>query len=357
MEVGAQLIHRVDNVSSHPGQFVEFQNELWFAAETRAAGREWWKTDGTTDGTILAIDVVDGPASSYPVRPLEFDAQLFFGAFGSQDLYRTDGTASTRVLEGTGVNHISTAVRTTPHRSRPQLQIGSYPIAIVNNRLVAQHSTGGGADGDLRRLVSFDSATATPYDTGAVAGKSKLFPLGHSVFFDAFTVVNDHLVFRSTRSFYSSRSTFLSQKSKIYGTDGLTTETLSLPLSAGGVNGYPAFLDNLETATNGLLRFAAAKACANDGAFTGMVVIQTDGTEVGTQVTAARYELWVNQLDDNGNQIAQRIDHNTQLTSLQVDLNSSLSTGNYAVWLRVISNNGGNVIQSPWSEKTNFTLS
>ncbi len=101
--------------SSDPRHFVEFQGELFFAAEgviktgtgrkqkTVSTGKELWKSDGTAAGTVLVKDAAVGTGSSFPASLTEVNGKLFFTAFGAtpsgkstvsqgQELWVTDGT-------------------------------------------------------------------------------------------------------------------------------------------------------------------------------------------------------------------------------------------------------------------------
>jgi ELWxxDGT repeat protein len=82
---------------SIPLGLTPYRDELYFSA-TDSAGREVWKTDGTRDGTVLALDLRQGPAGSFPIEYFEFDDQLYFVADDGSgyELWRTDGS-----VEGT----------------------------------------------------------------------------------------------------------------------------------------------------------------------------------------------------------------------------------------------------------------
>lgn len=283
--VPVQLQHNIDNVSSHPSQFVEFGDELWFAAETPEAGREWWKTDGTSAGTQLAVDVIAGAASSYPVKPLGFDSQLFFGSFGNQDLYRTDGTSAFSVAAGSGVSHLGTMVRGMPLRSRADVLVGSYPIAVLGDRLIVQQGSGGGEDGNAHRLVSYAAATSSATDFGAVGSVGEVFPLFGTSYFDGFTQVNDHLVFRHMSYTPSTSAPF--PRGQILSTDGVSTVVLDNNQSASyfDTSRVPKILGSLGETVDGTLRFRASYIDSGAGEELNRTgAIRTDGTVGETEV-------------------------------------------------------------------------
>ena len=86
--------------SSNPGEFFEFGDRLYFAAETSDLGRELWVTDGTAEGTKLIKDINPNPGgffdtSSSPSDFAEFDGKLYFSANDGStgaELWVSDGT-------------------------------------------------------------------------------------------------------------------------------------------------------------------------------------------------------------------------------------------------------------------------
>ncbi|HQQ00909.1 MAG TPA: hypothetical protein PLY86_20845 [bacterium] len=76
---------------------------LYFAASHPDSGRELWKSDGTSDGTVLVKDIIPGEGSSLPDFMTAYgnDGLLFFSAddrIAGRELWITDGSA-----EGTGL--------------------------------------------------------------------------------------------------------------------------------------------------------------------------------------------------------------------------------------------------------------
>lgn len=85
-------------LGSEAGSFVRvgpaenLQSRVFFVAETEAAGRELWVTDGTTEGTVLAVDFAPGPDDGLPSALTAFSGDLFVTADAGTDrlLYRVD---------------------------------------------------------------------------------------------------------------------------------------------------------------------------------------------------------------------------------------------------------------------------
>ena len=51
-----------------------------FVAEDGVLGRELWKSDGTSSGTSLVLDINPGAASSHPSHLTFFDMFVYFSA-------------------------------------------------------------------------------------------------------------------------------------------------------------------------------------------------------------------------------------------------------------------------------------
>jgi ELWxxDGT repeat protein len=70
---------------------------LFFPADDGSSGIEIWKTDGTTDGTVMVKDVRPGSSSSAPQNLTKANGQLFFtadnGSHGGE-LWKSDGTTA-----------------------------------------------------------------------------------------------------------------------------------------------------------------------------------------------------------------------------------------------------------------------
>jgi ELWxxDGT repeat protein len=87
--------------SSDPGSMIVFKNSLYFSAFTATQGREIWKSDGTSAGTAILKDIVPGSGSS---NGSDDSFHLFptstFILFAAQtpgsgvELWKSDGTTS-----------------------------------------------------------------------------------------------------------------------------------------------------------------------------------------------------------------------------------------------------------------------
>jgi ELWxxDGT repeat protein len=103
---------------SDPTHFVDFDGELYFVASDPSNGREVWKTDGTTLGTVRVTDIAQGGASSSPEELTVVDDYLFFSAQSDtntgRELWRldTNGTATlfdinSKLFESSNPEHLT----------------------------------------------------------------------------------------------------------------------------------------------------------------------------------------------------------------------------------------------------------
>ena len=97
----------VDANGARIEEFYEYNDEVFFRADTGEIGSELWKTDGTPEGTVLVKDITpnsrlenEQTSSSTPRAFIEANGLLFFTADVSRDgrthteLWRTDGTTA-----------------------------------------------------------------------------------------------------------------------------------------------------------------------------------------------------------------------------------------------------------------------
>jgi ELWxxDGT repeat protein len=96
---------RAGSNSASPNGLCVFNNYLYFYANDGINGNELWRTDGSANGTALFKDIYPSSISSFsgPSASLfVFKNHLYFGAQGTHDegveLYRTDGTTSGTAL-------------------------------------------------------------------------------------------------------------------------------------------------------------------------------------------------------------------------------------------------------------------
>jgi ELWxxDGT repeat protein len=85
---------------SDPGDFALLNGVIYFSAVTANEGRELWKTDGTTLGTILLKDIVNGIGSSNQLGKYSLFSNGSYLLFAAQsngsgiELWKSDGTSA-----------------------------------------------------------------------------------------------------------------------------------------------------------------------------------------------------------------------------------------------------------------------
>lgn len=89
--------------SSTPNFYFPFEDKLIFRAWDEEHGSELWITDGTENGTTLLKDINPGPFSSYAYSLVEFNNKVYFSAddgTNGRELWLTDGTTEgTQMME------------------------------------------------------------------------------------------------------------------------------------------------------------------------------------------------------------------------------------------------------------------
>ena len=208
---GTQLVFDINTgtADSSPAGFSTFNGFVYFAATTTISGRELWRTNGTAIGTTLVTDVVLGTSSSNPARLLSFDNQLFFATLADNDVYRTDGTGAGTFLVASG-NFSDSRFP----------DIGTFPVAVVNGRLIIKREeTSLGVD-----LLALSSSTAVP----EVIKHFDLFnESGARQVLDGFTVADSELFFRAEIYVYVAvEPRFNITRGNLWQSDGFAAGTV-----------------------------------------------------------------------------------------------------------------------------------
>lgn len=82
---------------SEPRYFTVYNGKLYFSANDGNNGFELWESDGTSNGTKLAVDINIGTDNSLPTRLTVYNNKLFFSAKTNDtghELWMSDGTES-----------------------------------------------------------------------------------------------------------------------------------------------------------------------------------------------------------------------------------------------------------------------
>jgi len=81
--------------------FPIIKNEMYFSADNGISGEELWKSDGTSIGTSMVLDINNGFNSSNPKEMAVIDDLLYFQALDSDhgaELWKSDGTEHGTIL-------------------------------------------------------------------------------------------------------------------------------------------------------------------------------------------------------------------------------------------------------------------
>jgi ELWxxDGT repeat protein len=87
--------------SGDPDSLTAVGNTLYFRADDGTNGKELWKTDGTTSGTVMVKDINSGSSSGDPNSLTAVGNTLYFRAddgTNGYELWKTDGTTSGTVM-------------------------------------------------------------------------------------------------------------------------------------------------------------------------------------------------------------------------------------------------------------------
>ncbi len=162
--------------SSHPDDLCNVNGVLYFSADDGQNGRELWKSDGTSGGTVMVKNIVSGAAGSSPSNFCAFGGKLFFscddGTHGAE-LWTSDGTDAGTVL----VKDVASGAD------------GSAPmdLTVCNNRLFfTAFTTDKGGELWSTDGTAANTALVADINSGAnSSAPSQLFPVGNNLFFTA----------------------------------------------------------------------------------------------------------------------------------------------------------------------------
>ncbi len=231
-------------------------NSFYFTVNTAAAGRELWKSDGTTAGTAMVKDIRTGSASSNPAWFCKIGNEVFFSAmetYPNAKLWKTDGTAA-------GTIQVPVA---------EPFYTGYSEVAIINNKMIFYATDG------------YSPLNYEPYVTdGTAAGTFKLAdinPAGSS-----YPSYQPEVQFRqnSKYAFFVSTNGI---NTSLWRTDGTIAGTIQLSANADNVQsgGSSGSLSDIDEDGLWMLNF-------NSG---GSRLFRSDGTEAGTYQVASNLSV------------------------------------------------------------------
>ncbi|MCA8972028.1 MAG: hypothetical protein KDC95_19730 [Planctomycetes bacterium] len=259
------------------GESVVLHDVLYFVTEDSKYGRELWRTDGTPQGTDIALDLYTGAIGSGPEELVVAGGRLWFRAL--QRLYVTGGTLGTtrQVLDAGPFGNVSEIRELNANEvvfRREQgaqydlwksdgTTAGSGPILDPATNTPYRYVSG--LPVNPSGVVVFESgfgATHGVYATdGTSAGTHRIIPAAGLVQKSA-ALAGNRVVFRCT----------ISNQDQMYGTDGTVAGTFGVYGTRG--TGAPV-------ASGGLAWFVWTDS------FSQFDLIVSDGTSSGTKQVAS----------------------------------------------------------------------
>lgn len=232
---GSALTWYAYNLSSYPNEsnFVPFQSKLWFFADD-GFSIKIWKTDGTSAGTVAAIDMttVGGVVDESSNLGATSTRLYFYSTAGTagNELHESDGTAA-----GTGVYDLdpgSSGLNTPYWHSYAPIRNYNSSYVFFNDDITADlfsvNATAGAQDllipGDNFNFYSFWSGSYL-YAPGLSSGITRTDGTfaGTSTFATTLTSATNFITFGSSIYFIGSAGT---SYNRIYKTNGTTAGTV-----------------------------------------------------------------------------------------------------------------------------------
>ncbi|MDA0658164.1 MAG: Ig-like domain-containing protein [Planctomycetota bacterium] len=189
---GEQVPYGNGPLRSLPQELTVVGNQLFFSAISAANGRELWKSDGTADGTVLVKDIFGNGSSSVapsssPRGLVNLNGTLFFtatdGSTGAE-LWKSDGTSAGTVMvldifSGTTTSNGQTVANSSEPGQLTTVGSTLFFTAVDSGTGRELWKTDGTAAGTVR--VKDVRAGAD----GALTSQDVLIRLGNTLFFSA----------------------------------------------------------------------------------------------------------------------------------------------------------------------------
>jgi len=99
--VGTVVVHDRAGASSNPGWLTDVNGTLYFAATANQIGRQLWKSNGTAAGTEVVRSIQRGAGGAMPTGLVNERGTLFFTAVDAvhgRELWKSNGTAAGTVM-------------------------------------------------------------------------------------------------------------------------------------------------------------------------------------------------------------------------------------------------------------------
>jgi ELWxxDGT repeat protein len=166
------------------GDLTNVNGTLFFTASDGKSGSELWKSDGTSEGTVMVKDIHPGEASSGPEKFINVDGTLFFTASDGthgQELWKSDGTSEGTVM-----------VKDIQPGAGSSIDITTISITDVNGTLFFTANNGTDGNG-LWKSDGTNSGTVLVKDISLYG----LTDVNGTLFFSAFDNANGSELWKS----------------------------------------------------------------------------------------------------------------------------------------------------------------
>lgn len=289
--VDAQYAYMVKDVSalnerSYCTNFTQVGATTYFAADDYFHGRELWKTDGTTQGTVIVKDIIPGMTSGCATNLnfIEYNNLLYFTKSeygGVIELWKSDGTENGTVL-----------VKSLEEGS----ELASEFI-MLNNKLLFFVTDG------YEHILYLYKSDGTTNGTTIIGGYEGVYS-----FDEYYTIMNNQIYFRP------EYGTLCKSDGTYSGTD-----TVRTGLRVAGVTPSDVLVS-----LNGYLYFIGYDSN------TGYELYKSDGTYAGTQVLKdilpGVEQSQISNLSIHGNNLYFTADNGTNGKELWISDGSALGT-------------------------------
>jgi ELWxxDGT repeat protein len=255
---------------SAPDNFVEFNDKLYFTADDGVHGDELFVSDGTPEGTRLAVDLYPGEDrygyinSSFPMNFVESNDKLYFtaddGVHGNE-LFVSDGTA-----EGT---QLVADIRPGANKYG---KLSSFADNFVEFNGKLYFTADDGVHGD-ELFVSDGTTEGTQLMTDLYPGKNS-YGFAYSSYPDNFVEFNGKLYFTANDGVHGD---------ELFVSDGTPEGTQLVTDLYPGENSYGSINSS---APDSLVEFNGKLYFAADDGENGRELFVSDGTPEGTQLAA-----------------------------------------------------------------------
>ena len=262
--------------SSNPRDFFLLNNTVLFAATNAASGEEIWRTNGTSGGTSILLDINPGPGSSTAVELFPGLNSPIFGAFhtfNNQAYFNaTDGTSTGQVWKTDGTTANTSLLKDIVPGVSFSFILLTDAVDLPNKFLFPV------SDGLTRNEI---------WETDGTIANTKLFRSFDGgelpILFPAYNLTS--ITQNPTQSLFQGNKFFFSAKTAAEGRELWVSDgTLANTHIVSNINAGPA--DGIAATNVSYTYTTTAFYFPADNTTNGLELWKTDGTPGGTSMVA-----------------------------------------------------------------------